>query len=120
MQIIFVSATKINEITTSILICYSSKHIYTLAHQGNHLYEKRKFISHKQYSFGLVFSENPRKSHIDQVYYKFFYSFKKETTPKLLKEATAKNVFSSVYVVVTSCFEKCFLFHVITGRHCFL
>ena len=55
----------------------------------------------------------------DQVYYKFFYNARKETNPKTSKVATAKTFFSSVYVIVATCFNKCFLFHEITGRHCF-
>ena len=44
----------------------------------------------------------------------------KIATPKPSKVATAKNFFSSVYVLVMTCFDKCFFFlHVITERHCF-
>ena len=35
------------------------------------------------------------------------------------KEATANIFFFSVYVIVTTCFHKCFFFHMITGRYCF-
>ena len=49
----------------------------------------------------------------------FFPLFKKEATPKPSNVATAKNIFSSVYILVTTCFDKCFLFHVITGRRYF-
>ena len=28
--------------------------------------QKNKFTSHKQYLFGLLFSGNPKKAHIDQ------------------------------------------------------
>ena len=51
--------------------------------------------------------------------YEFFYFIWKETTYKPSKSATGKNVLSSVNVIMTTCFDKCFLFHVITGRHCF-
>ena len=34
--------------------------------------------------------------------------------------ATSKNLFFSVYVIGTTCFDKMFLFHVTTGRQCFL
>ena len=47
-------------------------------------------------------------SHTDQVYYKFFYSVGEETTHKHLKVATAKSLFSNVYLIVTTCFDKCF------------
>ena len=41
-------------------------------------------------------------------------------TQKPLKVATAKNIFSSVYAIVTTWFDKCYLLHVITERYCFL
>ena len=47
-----------------------------------------------------------------KVYYKLFYSIKKETSHKPLKVVAAKKSFPSVYIIDTSCFE-CFLFHVI-------
>ena len=36
---------------------------------------------------------------------------------KPLKVAAAKKYFSSVYIFDTTCFDKCFLFHVIIGRY---
>ena len=70
-------------------------------------------------SLHLVFSGNPKKTHTDQVYYRFCYSVRKETHQSS-KVTTAKNIFSAVYVTVANCFDKYFLFHVITGRHYFL
>ena len=58
------------------------------------------FNSRKQYSFGLIFSLNPKKTHTDQVYYKFCYPVQKETNFKLSKVSAAKQFFSSVYVTV--------------------
>ena len=58
---LFLSATKIGEITTKILNCYFLKYIYTLRHQANYLHIKNKFTSHKQYSIGLIFSGNLKK-----------------------------------------------------------
>ena len=69
---------------------------------------KNKFTSCKQYLFGLIFSRNLKMSHTDQVYYKFFYSVGEETTHKHLKVATAQSLFSNVYLIVTTCFDKCF------------
>ena len=40
-------------------------------------------------------------------------------THKPSKAAAAKMVLSSVYVADATCFEECFLFHVITGRRYF-
>ena len=44
-----------------------------------------------------------------------FFTLWKETTPKPSKVATAKDFSHSVHVIVTICFEKYFLFLVITG-----
>ena len=49
----------------------------------------------------------------------FFYSLSKETTHKPLKVAATKNFSSSVHVVDTTCFDECFLSHLITESHCF-
>ena len=37
-----------------------------------------------------------------------------------LTAAAAKKPFPSVYIFDTTCFDKCFLFRVVTGRHYFL
>ena len=42
----------------------------------------------------------------------------KETIHKPLQLVVANTLFSSVFVIGTTCFDKCFLFHVITGRYC--
>ena len=31
------------------------------------------FASHKQHSFALILPGNPKKTHTDQLYYKFFH-----------------------------------------------
>ena len=54
-----------------------------------------------------------------KAYHAFSYFVLKETTYKPLKVAAAKTFFFSVYVVGTTCFDECFLFYVITGRHYF-
>ena len=54
-----------------------------------------------------------------KVYHTFSYFVWKETTQKPLKVAAAKTLFSSEHVIGTTCFDKYFLFYVVTGRHCF-
>ena len=49
----------------------------------------------------------------------FFPLSEKKRLLNLQKQQLQKNIFSSVHVMVTTCFDKCFLFHVITERHCF-
>ena len=76
---------------------------------------KTKFSSHKGYLFGLLFSRNRKKAHADQSILQTFLLWK-EMSHKPLKVAAAKKYFSSLY---PTCFDECFLFHAITGRHYF-
>ena len=73
-------------------------------------------------SIYLVFSSRKRQIRLMQikVYYKLFYSVWKETSHKPLKVTTAKITFPNMYIIDRTCFDLCFLFHVITGRHYFL
>ena len=73
-------------------------------------------------SIYLVFSSRKRQIRLIQikVYYKFFYSVWKETSHKPLKVTTAKNTFPNMYIIDRTCFDLCFLFRVITGKHYFL
>ena len=73
-------------------------------------------------SIYLVFSSRKRQIRLIQikVYYKRFYSVWKETSHKPLKVTTAKNTFPNMYIIGRTCFDLCFLFHVITGKHYFL
>ena len=72
---------------------------FTLWHIKLNIYKYEvKSTSHK-HLFGCLFSRNAKKMHTDQyVYYNFS---------------------SSVHVIDTTCFDECFLFHLITGNHCF-
>ena len=53
-------------------------------------------------------------------YYRLCYFVWKETSHKPIKVATAKMSFPSEYIIDTTYFNECFLFHLITGRHYFL
>ena len=76
-----------------------------------------KFNSHKQYLYGPLFSRDAKKTNTDQ---HTLHSASKETTHKLSKVAAVENFSSSVDIIDTTCFAECFLFHLITGSHCFL
>ena len=54
-----------------------------------------------------------------KVHYKLWQFAWKETSHKLLKVAAAKKSFPSVYIIDITCFDECFLFHVVTGRRYF-
>ena len=67
----------------------------------------------------LSFFRYVEKTHADQSICKIFYGASKERTHKPSKVAAAKNFFSSVYVIDTTCFVKYFLFHVRITSRCF-
>ena len=58
-----------------------------------------------------------KRTYNDQNILQVALFFFKRNHPLPLKESAVKYLFSSVYVVGIACFHKCFLFHVITGRH---
>ena len=71
-----------------------------------------KFTYDTQHLFGLLFSRNTKKTHTDQSILQFFYSVRMKTTFKPSKIAAAKLLFSSVYVIDTTCPDECFFFHI--------
>ena len=73
-------------------------------------------------SIYLVFSSLEMQRRVIQIktHDKLFYSVWKESSHKPLKVAAAKNYFPGVYIIDITCFNKCFLFHVITWRQYFL
>ena len=94
-----------DEKTTNLFNWYFSQLIYTLLQQTKH----RKLIL-------------PLTSSICLFIYLFIQSsflsintINTKKTHKPLKVAAAKTIFSSEYVIATTCFDQCFLFHVITG-----
>ena len=92
--------------------------MFTLWHIRLKIYIwKTTFSSHNQYLFGLIFSRNLKRTCAGQ---NMLYSVWKETSYKPLKVAAANKSFPSVYIIDTVCFDECFSFHVITGRHYFL
>ena len=118
------SAAKIGGNTTILLFWTTIfQNRFTLWHIRLNIYIwKTKFSSHKQYLFDLLLSRNVNKTHTDQSNQsdKLFYSVWNETSRKPLKLAAAKSSFPSVFAIDTTCFDECFLFLVITGRHYFL
>ena len=90
--------------------------------QTKNLHIERHISFSKQYTY-LVFSSLAMQGRLIQtkVYYYIFLALpEKKTANKPSKVATAKNVFSRVYVTGIDFFIIGFLLHVITGRHCFL
>ena len=110
------SATKIGKNTTNILkLLFFKIHLHFITSNQISTYRKLN-LPLKQYFFCLLTSRNPKKTQTDQ---SMPFAFLQETTHKPLKVASAKSLFSSVYVIGTTCFGECFLFYVISKRHYF-
>ena len=114
------SSTKIGGSTLNILNCHFSKKTHFGTSEQMSTYGKLNLLPIK--SIYLVFSSRERQTRPIQtkVYYKNFYSVWKETSHKPLIVAAAKKSFPSMYIIDKTCFDLCFLFHVIIGRHDFL
>ena len=100
------STTKISENTTSILNCY-----FTLWHIK--LSKYRKINSLLINSIYLIISslEVQKKTHTDQsIPQVFLLCLKRNDSQPFKTIPTTKNLFSSGYVIGTTCFDKMFLF----------
>ena len=113
--------TKISENTISIcklLFFKINLHFVT----SNQIFTYRKLnlpLLNKIY-LSLLYSRNAKKASNYQSLLQTFDKPLKETADKPLKIVAAKSFFSSPYVVSTTCFDECFSFYVVTGRHYFL
>ena len=76
---------------------------------------KTKFSSHKKYFFGLLFLRNAKKTHTDQsILQSFLFCFSRSILQTFKSSRAAKKPDPSVFIIDISCFDECFLFHVIT------
>ena len=73
-------------------------------------------LPHMQYLFILLTCRNARATETNQSIR--FYCLKRND-PQTLKSGSSKTLFSSVYVIGTTCVDEYFLFYMITGRHYF-
>ena len=107
--------------TSNILDCYFSNQISTLTHQTKYLHVCRKLNLLLVNSTYLIVPALLKQRRLIQtkVHFKSCYSVRIEAAHKPSKVAAAKKLFSSVYVINAICFNECFLFHVVTGRHYF-
>ena len=112
-------ATIIGKTTNNILnCCYTINLHYTTSNQ---IYWHRKLKLPLTSSIYLAFfpPETQRKLKQTKVYHALFHYVWNEATHKSLKVAALKTRFPSVYVIGKTCFNECFLLHVITRRHYF-
>ena len=120
MKVIFVSATKIGENTTNILkLLFFIINLHSVT--SNQISTYRKLNLSLTSSIYFVFLPLEMQTRLEQTkaYHAFSYFVWKETIHKPLKVAAAKTLFSSVYIIGTTCFDECFSFYVITERYYF-
>ena len=120
MKVIFVSTTKIGKNTTNIfkrLFLTINLHFVTSKQIPTYIKLNLPLISSTYFVFLPL--EVQKRLEQTKVYHVFSCFVWKETSHKPLKVPAAITLFSSVYVTVTTCFDECFLFYVITGRQYF-
>ena len=110
------SVTKIGEYTTNILkLLFFVINLHSVTSNQISTYRKLNLPLTSSIYFVFLPLEIQKRLEQTKVYHAFSYFVWKETTHKPLKVAAAKILFSSVYVIATTCFDECFLFYVITG-----
>ena len=114
------SATKISESTTNILkLMFFSINLHFFKSNQISTYGKLNLTFTSSIYFVFLPLEMQKRLELTKAYHSFSYFVWKETIYKLLKVAAAKSLFSIVYVIGTTCFDQCFWFYVIPGRHYF-
>ena len=108
------SATKIGRNTTNTLKLLSftiNLHFVT----SNQIFTDRKLNLSFTSSIYVSFLPLEMQKWLEQtkIYHAFSYFVWKETTHKPLQVPATKTLFSSVYVIRTTCFDECFLFYAI-------
>ena len=80
------------------------------------------FESRCCHSICLVVSslEMQRRLIQTNVHYKFFTLFQKKNDSQTFKSSSFKKPSLQFYLTDKTCFDECFLFHLITESHCFL
>ena len=113
------SATKIGESATNILQLMFFPINLHFVKSNKSTYRKLNLPFTSSIYFVFLPLEMQKRLELTKAYHSFSYFVWKETIYKPLKVAAAKSLFSSVYVIGTTCFDECFLFYVISGRHYF-
>ena len=119
-KVIFVSVTKIGENTTKISkLLFFTINLHFVTSNQISTYRKLNLSLTSSIYFVFLPLEMQKRLKQTKVCHAFSYFVWKETTHKPLKVAAANSLFSSVYVIGTTCFDECFSFYVITKRHYF-
>ena len=120
MKVIFVSTIKIGENTTNILkLLFFTINLHFATSNQMSTYRKLNLCFSSSIYFIFLSLEMQKRLEQTKVYHVLSYFVWKEMTHKPLKVVAAKPLFSSVFVIGTTCFDECFLCYVITGGHNF-
>ena len=94
---------------------------FTLCHINPNIYIYKNLNLPLRSSIYFVFLplEMQKKDSNRPKYTTCFLTLSEKKQPTSLWKWQLQKPFSSVYVIATTCFNECFLFYVITGRHCF-
>ena len=119
-KVIFASATKIGENTTNISkLLFFTINLHFVTSNQISIYRKLNLPLTNSIYFVFLPLEMQKRLKQTKVWHAFSYFIWKKTSHKPLKLAAAKSLFSSVYIIDTTCFNECFSFYVITRRHYF-
>ena len=119
-KVIFVSATKIGQNATNISkLLFFTINLHFVTSNQISTFRKLNLLLSSSIYFVFLPLEMQKRLKQTKVCHAFSYFVWKETTHKPLKVAAANILFSSVYVIGTTCFDECFSFYVITKRHYF-
>ena len=119
-KVIFASATKIGENTTNISkLLFFTINLHFVTSNQISIYRKLNLPLTNSIYFVFLPLEMQKRLKQTKLCHAFSYFIWKKTSHKPLKLAAAKSLFSSVYIIDTTCFDECFSFYVITRRHYF-
>ena len=96
------------------------QNIFTLlAHQTKYLHMENQVLFSWTLSIWFLFPRNAKKSHTDQSIPLAFLLCLKRNVSQTLTSSSCKKIFPKCVYQLAICFNECFLFCVITGRHSF-
>ena len=111
------STTKIGENTTNISkLLFFTINLHFVTSNQISTYRKLNLPLTSSIYFVFLHLEMQKRFKQTKLCHVFSYFTWKGTTHEPLKVAAAENLFSSVYIIGTTCFNECFSFYVVSKR----
>ena len=104
---------------TQLTLLFSTINLHFVTSNQISTYRKLNLPLTSSNNFVFLPLEMQKRLKHTKVCHMFSYFIWKTTTHKPLKVPTAKSLFSSMYIIGTTCSNECFSFYVITKRHYF-